>query len=261
MGTDRPVRKLLGLLALSLIASLTVAVSPVLANGEHGNGDGRGHHDRAVKCNGTFTGVTVRDDVVVPPYGACTLKNSTVKGDVEVSKKAYFQSTNTTIWEDVEASEAQTVFVDTGSKVGGDVVSSKTAQVFVFNSTVQGGIGVAYTTDTVNVCGNTVNGAGIGVVRSGRDILVGDPLTVGCGGNSVTHGSVLIAQNNTDVELVFRGNSIPNGSAYVLDNVGPSGKFVENNTGGNKLRCTGNQAPFSGSPNPGWQQYEGQCSA
>ena len=50
-------------------------------------------------------------------------------------------------------------------------------------------------------------------------------------------------------------------SMYVLDNAGPSDKFVQNNTGGKTLRCTGNQAPFVGAPNPGWQQYQGQCHA
>jgi hypothetical protein len=264
-------RKLLPL-SVALFTLLALAASPALANGGYGGGDRydyNGHYghndgrnrDRAVQCNGTFTGVTIRSDVVVPPNKSCTLINSTVKGGVEVQKNAFFQASNTTITEDVEGDQALTVFINQGSRVGGNVVTNRTAQVFVFDSTVGGGIGVAYSTDRVNICGNTVNGAGIGVVRSGRDIIVGDPLTVDCAGNSVPRGSVLIAQNNTDVELVVRGNSIPNGNLYVLDNKGPSDKFVQSNTGGKTIKCTGNDAPFVGAPNPGWQNYQGQCPA
>jgi hypothetical protein len=250
-------RKLLAFMAVALIAMLSAA-STALAHDDGQGGNDRGH--QSFKCNATYTGVTIKSDVEVPRDGSCTLVNSTVKGGVEVEKNAYFQSTGTSIREDVTGDAAQTVFIDTGSTVSGDVVTDKTDQVFAFNSIINGSIGVFRTTGTVDICGNTVKGEGIGVVRSGRDILVGDPLTVGCAGNTVTRGSVLIAQNNTDVELVIRGNAVTKGSMYVLDNAGPSDKIVRGNTG-KTLRCTGNQAPFAGAPNPGWQQYQGQCSA
>jgi hypothetical protein len=239
--------KLPALMAVALIA-LLCAASTALARGNE------------YKCNGTFTGVTINSDVEVPSGGACTLINSTVKGGVAVDESAYFQATGTSIWEDVAGDAAQTVFIDTGSTVGGDIVTDQTAQVFAFNSTINGSIGVFQATDTVDICGNAVKGEGIGVVRSGRDILVGDPLAVGCGGNIVT-GDVLIAGNNTDVELVARGNTINKGSMYVLDNAGLSDKFVQSNTGAKTLRCTGNKAPFTGAPNPGLRHYQGQCSA
>jgi hypothetical protein len=259
-------RKLLALMAVALIALLSAASTALAHDNEN---DGRGNDERggndnghqSFKCNGTYTGVTIKSDVDVPRDGSCTLISSTVKGGVEVEKNAYFQATGTSIREDVSGDGALTVFIDGGSTVGGDIVTDKTAQVFAFDSTINGSIGVFRTTDKVDLCGNTVKGEGIGVVRSGRDILIGDPLTVGCGGNNVTRGSMLIAQNNTDVELVIRGNAVTRGSMYVIDNAGPSDKFVQNNTGGRTLRCTGNQAPFVGAPNPGWQQYQGQCSA
>jgi hypothetical protein len=184
-----------------------------------------------------------------------------VKGDVDVQKNAYFQATNTSIREDVEADDALSIFIDTGSVIGGDILADGTDQVFVFNSTIGGGIGVDRSTDVVNVCGNTVKGLGIGIVRSGRDILVGDPLTVGCGGNTITRGSMLIADNKTDVELIVRGNTLGRGSMYVLGNSGPSDKYVQNNTGGRMLVCGFNSSPFVGSPNPGFARYQGQCSA
>jgi hypothetical protein len=251
-------RKLLAFMAVALIAMLSAA-STALAHDDGRGGNDRGH--QTFRCNGSYTGATIKSDVEVPRDGSCTLVNSTVKGGVEVEKNAYFQATGTSIREDVVGDAAQTVFIDTGSTVGGDIVTDKTAQVFAFNSTINGSIGVFRATDTVDICGNTVKGEGIGVVRSGRDILIGDPLTVGCAGNTVTRGSVLIAENDTDVELVVRGNAVPKGSMYVLDNAGPSGKFVQGNTGGKTLRCTGNRAPFVGAPIPGWQQYQGQCSA
>jgi hypothetical protein len=261
-------RKLLAVLAVALIAILSVAASAASAHDDswrggdnsHGYGDGWGHHDRAAKCNGVFTGATFRSDIMVPRNGSCTIIDSSVKGDVEVEKGAYFQSTGSSIREDVEGNDALSVFIDGGSTIGGDIVMDRTDQVFVFDSTINGGIGVYKATDTVNLCGNTVKGAGIGVLRSGRDILVGDPLTVDCAGNTVTRGGVMIALNYTDVELVVRGNSIQRGSMYVLGNSGPSDKFVQNNTGGRALLCLGNSSPFVGSPNSGWQNTGGQCS-
>jgi hypothetical protein len=238
--------KLLAVMAVALIAMLSAA-STALA------------HNRDFRCNGTFTGVTIKSDVDVPENGACTLLNSTVKGEVEAEKNAYFQATKTSIRDEVEGWGAQTIFIDTGSSVGGGIETDKTAQVFVFNSTINGLIDIYRTSDTVDICGNTVKD-GISVARSGRDILIGDPLAIDCAGNNV-RGSVSVSRNNTDIELVVRGNTITKGSMYVLDNAGPADKLVQGNTGARTLRCTGNSASFAGAGNPGWQQFQGQCSA
>jgi hypothetical protein len=238
--------KLLACTAVALVALLSAASTALAQN-------------RAFRCDGTFTGVTIGSDVVVPSNGACTLLNSTVVGEVEAQKDAYFQATNTSIRGAVGGWGAQTVFIDTGSTVGGAIETDNAAQVFVFNSTVKGTIDIYRTSDTVDICGNTVK-AGISVARSGRDILVGDPLAIDCAGNNV-RGDVLVGNNDTDVELVVRGNTITKGSLYVLYNTGTSDKFVQGNTGGKTLRCKGNGAPFVGAPNPGFQQYQGGCSA
>jgi hypothetical protein len=205
--------------------------------------------------------VTIKSNLVVPQNGSCTLTRSSVKGRVAVLKNAYFQATGTSIRGGVTANRAQTVFIDTGSTLGGKLDTDRTAQVFAFNSTINGGIGISGATNTVNVCGNTVKGEGITVLRSSRDVLVGDPLAVDCAGNKVAAGNVLIGQNDTDVELVVRGNVISKGSLFVLNNTGSAAKFVQSNTGAKTLRCTGNSAPFNGAPNPGWQKYQGQCRA
>lgn len=227
----------------------------------HGRGHKRDHRGKAFKCTGSLSGVTIKTRLSVPANTTCTLTKSTVKGGVTVSRNAFFQAIGTSIRGEVKADSAQTVFIDTGSSVSGKLKANNTAQVFAFNSTIRGGINVYGATDKVNVCGNTLKGEGITILRSGRDILVGDPLAIGCPGNTVASGGVLIGQNNTDVELVVRGNAIRKGNLFVLDNTGPSSKFVQNNAGGKTLRCTGNSTLFTGAPNPGWQQHQGQCGA
>ncbi len=43
------------------------------------------------------------------------------------------------------------------------------------------------------------------VTDSGIDILVGDPKTVDCAGNTVSKGDVEVNHNRADVEFVVRG--------------------------------------------------------
>jgi hypothetical protein len=273
---EDPINKLLAVATVALVA-LSGAASTALAHSDarsdraanhkrahkkpHRRGKKRDNHRRSFKCNGRLSGVTIKSDLVVPQNAACTLTKATIKGNVAVQKNAYLQAGETSIRGDVRANGAQAVFIDTGSTLAGKLETDKTAQVFAFNSTINGGIGISGATDKVNVCGNTVKGEGITILRSSRDILVGDPLAVDCGGNKVVGGSVLIGQNDTDVELVVRGNVISKGSLFVLNNTGPAAKFVQSNTGGKTLRCTGNSATFTGAPNPSWQQYQGQCRA
>jgi hypothetical protein len=234
------------LLAGMMLASLFASVSPAAA--------------RSAVCDGVLTGKTISRDVTVPPGAACRIVNSVVRGDVKVRGRAYFQGTHATIRGDVEAKGAQTLFLDGGSLVRGDVVTDRTAQVYVFASTVRGGIDVSRATDSVNICGNTVRND-IHVERSGRDILVGDPLAIDCPGNNVVQrGNIEVENNFTDVEFVVSGNRIDRGNLAVRLNKGPSAKFVQNNTGGRRLVCTGNAAPFAGSGNTGWVTRAGQCA-
>ncbi len=241
-------RKLLTALGVFSIVLLVAVASPAVA--------GKGH--KRFKCDGVFTGLTVRD-VVVPRDGACTLTDSTVKGKVRVLGDAYFQATGSSIRKDVEGDGAQTIFIDTGSRVRGDIDANKTIQLYVYNSTVRGDIGARGATDTVQVCGNTVQKGDIKVRKSGTDILIGDPLAIGCPGNSVKRGDVRITENFTDVELVVSGNTLGKGSLKVSGNTGPAGKFVQSNEGGDTLSCKGNDSPFTASGNSGWLDEKGQC--
>jgi hypothetical protein len=214
----------------------------------------------AAECNGTATGLTIRGDLVVPWGGSCQLIDSTVRGDVKVRGDGYFQATRTTVRGDVKGKRAQTIFIEGGSTVKGNVDADRTSQVFLFESTIGNSIEVSRADDRVNICGMTVQES-IEVDRSGRDILIGDPLTVDCAGNLVKRGSIKVTDNFTDVELVIRGNTIKKGgNLEVKRNSGPSGKFVEDNLGGDILTCKGNDAPFTASGNTGWNKKLGQCS-
>jgi hypothetical protein len=214
----------------------------------------------STSCNGTLTGQTISGDLVVPDGGVCTIVNSNVGDDVWIGKDAYFQATGSNIADHVEGNRSQTLFIDTGTTVGGDVEANRTAQVFVYNSTIDGRVEAWRSTDKVQICGNTIDGK-LHVHNSGTDILVGDPLTVGCSGNTVKNGhSVKIQDNSTDVELVVRGNTIQGGDLTVNDNSGPSAKYVQDNKGGDDLDCFGNDQPFTASGNTGWNDQRNQCA-
>jgi hypothetical protein len=216
--------------------------------------------DDAAECNGTATGKTIKGDLTVPAGKSCQLVDSTVRGDVKVRSGGYFQATNTTVRGDVTGKRAQTIFIGGGSTVKGNVEADRTSQVFLFASTVGNSIEVSRADDRVYVCGTKVQ-EDISVAKSGRDILIGDPLTVDCAGNLVKRGNIAVEDNFTDVELVIRGNTIgQGGDLQVHRNRGPSDKFVQDNVGGDVFSCRGNDAPFTVSGNTGWRKRFGQCS-
>ena len=236
--------RVIGLFAAAVAVALTIA-SPAAA--------------RDIKCNGAFKGKTY-DDVTVPRGAACTLTGSTVRGDVKVLKNAYFQATATSVRGDVEGMAAQTVFIDTGSRVGGSVEAVRTVQFYVFNSTVGEDIEPERTVEAVQICGNTVRKGNIEVRRSGTDVLIGDPLAVGCRGNVVKRGDVMVTRNFSLVEFVLRGNTIMRGDLRVTNNTGPTPKFVQNNLGIGRIVCRGNTL-LTASDNVGWDRELGQCAA
>jgi hypothetical protein len=223
------------------------------------------------RCNGVFKGKTY-DGVIVPRGGTCTLIDSTVRGNVRALKNAYFHATGTAVRGDVEGTEVQTIFIDTGSRVSGSVEADRAVQFFVFNSTVTEDIEPERTRQVVQICGNTVRKGNIEVRRSGpdkkvppaeragTDILIGDPLTAGCRGNVVKRGDIAVTRNFADVEFVIRGNTIRRGGLAVLANTGPVTKFVERNTGGDRLVCRGNSLPLTVTDNSGWDRRRGQCA-
>jgi hypothetical protein len=233
----------LGLVAAAMVAVLAIA-SPAAA--------------RDLKCNGVYKGKTY-DDVTVPRGGACTLTGARVRGDVKALKGAYLQTTGTIIRGDVEGRAAQTIFIDTGSKVGGSVEAVKAVQFYVFNSTVGEDVEPERTGEAVQICGNTVRKGNIEVRRSGTDVLIGDPLAVGCRGNVVKRGDIKVRNNFSLVEFVVRGNTIMRGDLQVMNNTGPTPKFVQDNLGIGRIVCRGNSL-LTASGNMGWSQRLDQCA-
>ena len=235
--------RFLGLTAAAVAALFAIA-SPATA--------------RDLRCNGVFKGKSY-DDVTVPRGAACTLIGATVRGDVKALKSSYFQATRTVVRGDVEGKASQTIFVDTGSKVSGSVESEGAGQFYVYNSTVGEDIEPEGTAQAVQICGNTLRRGNIEVRRSGTDVLIGDPLAIGCRGNVVRRGDMRIVRNISLIEFVIRGNVIMEGDLLVMQNSGPTPKFVERNVGIGRLVCRGNTF-LTSSHNTGWDRKVGQCA-
>jgi hypothetical protein len=234
--------------------------SPFTASGNTGFKRSEGQCAvQPTQCTSTLTGANIAGDLVVPDNASCTISGSTVGGDVKVGKNAFFESDASSIAGDVKGRNALTVFVNTGSNVGGDVDVSSSFQVFVFNSTVGDEVDVRGIQSQTNVCGNQV-GKDVEVSTSSRDILVGDPQALDCAGNTVGGDIEVENNNNLDIELVVSGNHVGD-DLKVRNNSGTADKFVQDNTGGDKLSCSGNQANFTGAPNSGFASASGQCSS
>jgi hypothetical protein len=111
----------------------------------------------------------------------------------------------------------------------------------------------------VQICGNTVRRGNIEVRRSGTDILIGDPLAIGCRGNVVKRGDVKVTRNFSLIEFVLRGNTIKRGDLDVTNNTGPTPKLVQDNIGGGRITCNRNTL-LTASGNTGWSRKLGQCA-
>ena len=210
-----------------------------------------------LNCTGVVVGGTY-NDVTVPDNQACQLNGTIVENNAKAKHNSYLEINGGSVGHDVTGDNSTTVYLHDGVTVANNVNTKKTQQALLFDSSAKG-INVNDTPKTfgqVNVCGMSVS-ADLVVQNSGSDILVGDPLTVDCAGNSVGD-DLKVLKNQTDVELIVRGNSV-NHDIQVNDNKGPSDKAVESNTAGHKIDCHGNQAPFTASANTA-PEKKNQCS-
>jgi hypothetical protein len=207
-------------------------------------------------CTGTVNGGT-KYNLTVPAGAACTLVGTRIAGSIEVKEGGYLQLTGATLAGDITATGAQTVFIDTGTQIAGSLTATSTAQVFVFDTSMAGNVNVKQASQAVQLCGLSLAG-NVKVERSGQDILIGDPLTVDCPGNTI-HGNLDVLDNSTFNELVVRGNTVV-GNITVARNTGPSVKVVQSNRGLGVLDCSANAAPFTGTANPDWMWRRGQCA-
>jgi hypothetical protein len=214
------------------------------------------------ECNSGDTPVTVNvpGDLVVPENGVCVITGSTVGGNVFVGKGGFFQSSNSQIAGDVRAKRSNGLFLDIGTTVGDEVEASNTFTVDVFGSSVGTDLEVSRSSVHVHICGNVV-GDDVEVTSSGTEIQVGDPGDGGCAANTVGDDIEVERNNVSDFGLlVVRGNTVTD-DLEVNHNRGSAEKFVQNNTGGDRLECRGNEQPFVGAPNAGFAFVEGdQCA-
>jgi hypothetical protein len=209
-----------------------------------------------VQCTGDLVHVTVRN-ITVPSDATCAVRDSEVTGNVSTSAGSYFQSIRTRIAGDVAGTGAQTLFIDGGSSVLGGVRASRVAQFYLFASRVRGNVKVDRATDQVFICGSTVERGSIQVTRSARNIVIGDPRSGDCGGNSIRRGDMSVVRNTTDVQLVISGNRFPRGSLNVSGNTGPSEKIVQGNSGGRRIACRANVGSVRALKNRRWKS--GAC--
>jgi cytoskeletal protein CcmA (bactofilin family) len=217
---------------------------------------------QTTQCNSQSSQTGAFGRIEVPSGGTCILSNARVGGGVRVGEGGYFEASGSTISGSVEGTSAQTIYIHDHSTVGGDVEGNRTAQVFLFNSTVLSDVEIRRATDTVDVCGMTVRND-LEVKDSGPDVLVGNSDTsVECPGNLVLRGDLEVKRNATDDELVVESNRLLDGDLEVNGNRGSSNKSVRNNSGmsNEDLVCKDNEAPFTGSPNTGFDAH-GQCDA
>jgi hypothetical protein len=219
-------------------------------------GPASGAAPQDVQCTGELIDVTVRN-ITVPSGATCALRDSEVTGSVSASAGSYFHALHTRIVGDVAGTGAQTLFVDGGSRVNGSVRASRVAQLFLFSSRVRRNVNIDHATDQVFICASTVERGSIRVTRSSRSIVIGDPRSGGCGGNSVRRGDMSVLWNTTDVQLVISGNHFPKGNLNVSGNAGPSEKVVQGNAGGTRIACRANAGSFRALKNRRWKS--GAC--
>ncbi len=223
-----------------LVVAFAALTSPALASNTN--------------CSGTLVGTY--DDVTVQQNDSCTLTAAaTITGNVSVKQNAYFEADGTSIAGDIKGDKALTIFTHDGASAK-KVEARDTFQVYLFDSSFSDNVKIEKTTQVVNLCGNTV-GKDVEVKKSGQDILIGDPFTIDCAGNSIG-GNLKVEENNTDVELILRGNSVGK-DMKVKKNTGPSDKAVEGNTVGETLECKENAPPFTAAGNTAAEFKGGQC--
>jgi hypothetical protein len=135
--------------------------------------------------------------------------------------------------------------------------------LFIGNSTIHGSVS-STGASIVGVCGSSIGGS-LSIVNATGFVVVGDPGDDGCGGNTVLSGSVRLANNHGDVEVI--GNILP---SLLLSGTSGTGPFpddvtaeIESNQFSGSVICSANTpAPTSdGHPNTVAGSRTGQCTS
>jgi hypothetical protein len=186
------------------------------------------------KCVGTFSGRTF-DNVYVPVGKTCTLRNSTVKGNVKALPNSRLYMSNNKVDGNIDGDEALLVQVR-GGTVGGSIQIKESYSPSLIGAEVSGG--------TVLTQGNIQ----IEKMNTGG-ILIADV--------RLSKGNIKVEENVTRSRFEIIRNRVAQ-NVQVFKNRGTNQKFVRNNSIGQIAQCKENQAPFVGGPNSAGEA-EGQC--
>ena len=187
-----------------------------------------------IRCSGTRTGTF--DNVTVPVGATCTLRNSTVQGNLMALENARLYVFSTTVRGNIQGDKARIVQV-TGGRVDGDIQ--------IVQGTSPGALGASVTGGTV-VTGGDIQ---IEKMSTGR-VIVSDA--------RVNNGNIQIVENNTSTRLEIVRNRT-GGNMQVFKNRGAGQKIVRGNTVAQDLQCKENTHPFIGGPNTAGDK-EDQCA-
>ncbi len=176
------------------------------------------------RCVGTLTGTF--DNVFVPVGKSCTLKNSTVQGNVKALPNSRLFMRNNRVRGNIDGDEAILVQVR-GGTVEGSIQIKEANSPSVIGAEVSSG--------TVLTQGNIQ----IEKMDTGG-ILIRDV--------HLRKGNIKVEENVTRSDFEIVRNRVAQ-NVQVFKNKGTNRKFVRNNTIGQIIQCKENQSPFVGGPN------------
>ena len=228
--------------------------SPFTASGNTGWEKKEGQCRALLTCASEQTGVTT-EDVVVPADASCTLRDSTVTGNVYVSRRRVLPGDRHRHRRPGEGAR-RTHAVHRHRTRPWAAASTRTERRRCSCST-RGSATSRWSTapkssrSAARRCAMTSrSSAAPSTSWSATRRRTTAPATP----SATTSRS---KRNDAQVELVVRGNTIGD-DLEVSHNSGPVEKFVEDNTGNGRLECFGNEEPFTAARNA-FPRLKGQC--
>jgi len=220
------------LTALAVIACQD-GTEPIGIDEEIVNGPNSVELSGDTRCVGTLTGTF--DNVFVPVGKSCTLKNSTVKGNVKALPNSKLFMRNNRVDGNIDGDEAILVQVR-GGTVGGSIQIKEAFSPNVLGAAVYDG--TVLTQGNIQIEKNETGG-----------ILIRDV--------HLRKGNIKVEENITRSSFNVVRNRVAQ-NVQVFKNRGTNQKYVRNNTIGQIVQCKENRSPFVGGPNSAGDA-EGQC--
>lgn len=210
-------------------------------------------HAEETTCVGTLPAGTY-DSIVVPAAAQCTIDHSLVTGHIRALDYSVLRVLDTTVQGNIEAHNADVV------QALGDTISG--------HIHIKGGGPNPNSTviDTL-LCNNVLRNGNIEVERRIGGLVVGigngnPALVAQCSGlgNTLLKGDLKIEGNTISPEraMSVTSNSVAKNMQVSRNTGSLRFKVVKNNAVDGTLRCSDNDAPFTGGPNSA-RRSEGQC--